>query len=112
VAYLNHNLIIIENFQEEMNRNQKILSDSKVNLDVIKISENGKILIAYSNNLNYDEQIPQVKRPLPHILFYNYNQEYENSFRLINNTVIKHNRLFDCEISPQNNLCIVISKNI
>jgi hypothetical protein len=112
VAYLNNNLIIIENFQDERNRNQKILSDSKVGLDVIKISENGKILIAYSTNLEKKSTniSKQIKKPLPQILFYMYNPEYDNNFRLINITNIKHDRLLNCEISPQNNLCIVISK--
>lgn len=116
VAYLNQNLIIIENFQDDRNRNQKILSDSKVGLDVIKISENGKILFAYSTNLGKKGKESsnirkQNNNQLPQILFYMYNPEYDNNFRLINITNIKHNRLINCEISPQNNLCIVISKS-
>lgn len=96
VGYLNKNLILIENFQNEENRTQHILDDSKVDLDTLKLSENGKILFAYSKQNSQ-------------IIFYNYFVD-DNLFKLINTIFIKHKSISDCEISPQNNLCIVISK--
>jgi hypothetical protein len=101
VAYLNKNLIIIENFQEETERKQIILPCVVSNnnyLDAVKLSENGKILMAYSMNSN------------PIIIFYSYDPIKEEKYTLINKVKIKHSKIIDCEISPQNTLCLVISK--
>ena len=37
-AYISHNLIVIENFQQEQNRSQRILSHSQDKLSALKIS--------------------------------------------------------------------------
>ena len=108
IAYLNKNLIIIENFQNENNRDQHILNDSKYILDVIKISENGKILMAYSTNKN---STINNQKALPQIFYYSYNPIHNKRFTLINKITIKHSLLNDCEISPQNNMCLVVSNN-
>ncbi len=97
-AYINKNLIIIENFSIECNRPQKILNESLYDLSSIKISNNNKILYASCNNV------------YPFILFFVYSPQYENSFNLINKVKFKHKEIIDMEISPKNNLAVVLTK--
>lgn len=100
VAYLNKNLVILETFEKESNRNQKILKDSLSYLSYVKLSENGSILMAFSNKFDH------FKMSYPEIYFWNTRKD----FILINKTVFKNNELNDCEISMQNNFCAVLSK--
>lgn len=93
---------------EEINkkRQQTILSNSKENLNSLKLSENGKILSCCNLNvLNYNK-----------IYFYIYSglnkQNGQYNFSLINKIQLKHDIIIDYEISNQSNLCIVISKII
>jgi hypothetical protein len=116
IAYLNSNLIIVENFGEESNtcNSQNIinLNESKVYLDVVKMSPNCKVLMAYSTYSHLNEIENRKSNPV--IIFYNYNRDRDNKeliskFSLLNKIVIKHKYIRDCEISPQNNICLVIS---
>ena len=100
-AYITSNLIIIENFSIEKNRPQQILNDSKYDLKTIKISQNNKIL--------YSTSTSKIKNP--YILFYGYNYNYNTKFTLINKCIFNNVQITDCEISPKNNLCIVLNKN-
>ena len=98
-AYISHNLIVIENFQQEQNRSQRILSHSQDKLSALKISSNNKILYAYT-------------KPSKHtfILFYSYNPIKDSPFTLINKCNFNHNEITDCEMSHKNNMCIVLTK--
>ena len=100
-AYITSNLIIIENFSIEKNRPQQILNDSQFDLKTIKISQNNKIL--------YSTSTSKIKNP--YILFYSYNYNYNTKFTLINKCIFNNVQITDCEISPKNNLCIVLNKN-
>ena len=99
VAFLNKNLVIIEKFEKESNRDQKILNDSKSYLSTVKISENGSILMAYSKR--YDN----FTMSFPEIFFW----DTKKDLSLINKTVFKHTEIHDSEISMQNNFCAVLS---
>ena len=97
VAFLNKNLVIIENFENDSNRTQKILKDSKSYLNTVKISENGSIIMAYSKTSD---------KTYPEIFFWDVKKDFE----LINKTVFKHKEIQDSEISMQNNFCAILSK--
>ena len=100
-AYITSNLIIIENFSIEKNRPQEILKDSEYELETIKISQNNKILYSTSSS--------KIKNP--YILFYAYDTNYNTKITLINKCIFNKVEITDCEISPKNNLCIVLNKN-
>lgn len=97
IAYLCHNLVIIECFDKDRDRQQTVLKDSNSYLDSLKISENQNILYSYSK-LRKDQQFPQL-----------YFWDVKKGFKLINKCVLKHNEIKDVEISPQNNFCSIIS---
>lgn len=99
VAYLNKNLVIIENFEKDFDRDQRILKDSINSLNSIKVSENGSILMSFSN------KIDSVTKAHPEIFFWDIKKE----FSLITKTIFKHNEILDAEISMQNNFCAVLS---
>ena len=141
IAYLNRNLIVIENFDDinEDNHNrqvsvsgephtrQKILNEISKNyyLNSLKLSENGRILMAYSKQGENSEKVmtttnKKTNTSYPIILFFSYNSESLNNienttdqkpvFTLINKIKLKHSNIISCEISTQNNLCLVLSK--
>ena len=141
IAHLNQNLIVIENFDEiyeenynrrvsvsgQSNSRQIILNEISKNyyLNSLKISENGRILMAYSKQGEQKERDTnitnnKIKTSYPIILFFSYNNESLNNienttdqkvtFSLINKIKLKHSNIISCEISTQNNLCIVLSK--
>lgn len=99
VAYLNHNLIIIENFHSDEKRDQLILLDHKINssLDSIKLSNGGRILYAAANKQKGKNSV---------IVFYSYRKntfDYINKFTLPSEAFIN-----DYSISPLNNMCIIL----
>jgi hypothetical protein len=105
IVYINQNMVIKEDISEEENRSQIILSDSKYNLDVVKISDNGNYLMAYF----YEKLEDRNKNVIyPSIYFW----EIQNSFKFMNKLAIKHGKIVECEFSPMSNLCLVISNNI
>jgi hypothetical protein len=100
VAYLNRNLVIIESFEKEADREQKILKDSNNLLSTVKISENGSILVSFS------KKVDLITKGNPEIFFW----DCKKDFVLIHKTVLKHKEILDAEISMQNNFCAVLSK--
>lgn len=57
IGYLNKNLVIIEEFGCELNRVQHVLNDCRMNLEFIKISENGNILMSYYTNVENENYL-------------------------------------------------------
>ena len=135
-AFIYDNKVIIEDFSEDENRKQTFLEDSKYKLTCIKISTNNNYLLSYSTN---SFQIENNKNKDADYFNFSYNVFEEESFNNINSTInkinpyifiwdckdsshlkpnfknitklsIKHNKIFDCEFSPQNNLCVFSSK--
>lgn len=99
ISYLNHNLIVIENFHTEDKREQIILKKHNVASDLssIKLSNGGRILYAASNKEGV-------------IIFYNYKS---NSFDFINKyTIPNKGELHDYSISPMNNLCVILYNDV
>lgn len=95
-AYSSFSLIIIENFAEETHRMQKILTHSHNKIISLKLSQNSKILYAITSSA--------------FVFFYAYNSISEEKFTLINKCAFNQSEVIDCEISPRNNISVVITK--
>jgi len=97
VAYVNKNLVILEEFENEQ-KSQICLSNSEDYLESLKISENGKILMAFNKS----------SKTGPKVFFWEITSTF-SPYKLINKTCIKHQRIIEVEFSPQNNMCVVLS---
>ena len=99
--YISKNIIILEDFSIEKRRKQKILTDSKYELQGIKLSSNNKLLMCWTN-------LTMLKCN-SFILFYQY-ENYYPKFTLLNKLSFDKGYIIDCQFSPDNNLIIILSK--
>ena len=107
VAYINHNVVVIENFHNQQMKDQIILKEHTYGpfkitnkLTSLKLSNGGRILYGASTT----KSIP------PTLFFYLYtSQKTFNYIRNYNNKNIS--TLLDYAISPMNNMCIILYNN-
>ena len=99
VAYVNKNLVVLEEFENEQ-KSQICLTNSEDYLESVKISPNGKILMAFN----------KTSKTGPKVFFWEITSTTLCKFKLINKSIIKHNTIIEVEFSPQNNMCVVLSK--
>ena len=99
--YICKNLIIVEDFSIEKNREQKIITDSEYELQAIKLSSNTKLLMCWTNLT--------LLKCNPYILFYQF-ESYYPKFTLLNKLSFDRGNIIDCQFSPDNSLVLIISK--
>ena len=99
--YLCKNIIIVEDFSIEKNREQKLITDSEYELQGIKLSSNNKLLLCWTNLT--------LLKCNPFILFYQF-ESYYPKFTLLNKLSFDKGNIIDCQYSPDNSLVLIISK--
>ena len=99
--YISKNIIIIEDFSIENNREQKLITDSEYELEGIKLSSNSKLLMCWTNLT--------LLKCNPYILFYQF-ESYYPKFTLLNKLSFDRGNIIDCQFSPDNSLVLITSK--